>query len=143
MRHISDLFFFIVATKTIRGIFLFYLVGAHLKNFARARPPEKFCLKRQNKKIIKSKIYLIFKQFFRGVRVRARKLLQVRANKIKNKTSVIFFCCYDKKKQIRKFSQDFSGPPRWCTQKFFTRIVFQTNIWRSYKFFKIISVTTY
>ena len=42
----SDLLFFVVATKKIYRIFIFCLVGAHLKNFPRARTltPLKNCL---------------------------------------------------------------------------------------------------
>ena len=35
----SDLLFLVVATNKIYRFFLFYLVGVHLKNFARARAP--------------------------------------------------------------------------------------------------------
>ena len=38
---------------------------------------------------------------------RGRKIFQMRINIMIKKKSVNFFCCYDKKQQIRKFSQDF------------------------------------
>ena len=51
-----------------------------------------------------------------------QKISQVHANMVIKKKSAKKFCCYDKKQQIRKFSQDFRAVPRWCTQNFFQKI---------------------